>query len=85
MAEALVKIGEVEGKRENSEALNLEACGQLVESVQRLKMLARVLWEMEELDKEERGTLSIMLSNETDNIFMITAVLEARLEGVRHG
>ena len=82
MAEALVKIGEVEGKRENSEALNLEACGQLTESVQRLKMLARVLWEMEDLDKVERGTLSIMLSREADAIFETTEALEARLEGV---
>lgn len=85
MAEAVVKISEAEGKGENLEALNLETCDQLVESVQRLKMLARMLWEFEEMDKVDRGTLSIMLSNEADNIAMNAATIEARLEGVQHG
>jgi hypothetical protein len=38
MAEAVVKISEVEGKYENLETLNLEACGQLTESVQRSRL-----------------------------------------------
>lgn len=85
MAEAVVKISEAEGKGESMEALNLETCDQLIESVQRLKMLARMLWEFEEMDKVDRGTLSIMLSNEADNIAMNAATIEARTEGVLHG
>jgi hypothetical protein len=80
MAEAVVKISEVEGKREN-----LEACDQLTESVQRLKVISRMLWEFEELDKVDRGTVAIMLSREADAIFATTETLEAWLEGVQHG
>jgi hypothetical protein len=44
-----------------------------------------MLWEFEELDKVDRGTVAIMLSREADAIFATTEALEARLEGVNHG
>jgi hypothetical protein len=44
-----------------------------------------MLWEFEELDKVDRGTVAIMISRRPDAIFETTEALEARLEGVQHG
>lgn len=83
MAMSAVKISEVEGKREGWEALNQESIDQLTESVQRIRIIGRMLLEMD-LDKVERGTLAIMLTNESDNIFMSSVALEERMAGVQH-
>ncbi len=51
----------------------------LIESVQRLKLIGRTLWEFETFDKEERGTVAIMLNKEADHIFEVMGSLETRL------
>lgn len=77
MAENAVRIQEVEGKCQ-------ESIDQLTESVQRIKLLSKLLWQVDGLDKVELGTLSIMLSNEADNLNMTTAALELQV-GAHHG
>jgi hypothetical protein len=37
------------------------------------------LWEFETFDKEERGTVAIMLNKEADHIFEVMGSLETRL------
>ncbi|MDO9582703.1 MAG: hypothetical protein Q7J24_06295 [Desulfomicrobium sp.] len=51
----------------------------LLESVNRLKLIGRTLWEFETFDKEERGTVAIMLNKEADHIFEVMGNLETRL------
>lgn len=67
------------------EAKNQESIDLLTESIQRIKLLSKMLWQVDGLDKVELGTLSIMLSNEADNLYMTTATLELRLGEVHHG
>ena len=52
---------------------------ELLESVNRLKIIGRTLWEFETFDKEERGTVAIMLNREADQIFETMENLSARL------
>lgn len=52
---------------------------ELLESVQRLKLIGRTLWEFDGFDKEERGTVAIMLRREADQIFETMSSLETRL------
>ena len=95
MGEAAVKIHEGEGKVEqfiegrscancdsNSktrEKLDQADLDELVETVGRLKLIGRTLWEFETFDKEERGTAALMLNREADQIFEIMENLSARL------
>jgi hypothetical protein len=37
------------------------------------------LWEFEDFDKEERGTVAVMLNKEADHIFAVMGSLECRL------
>jgi hypothetical protein len=41
----------------------------VVENLQRINLVGRMLWELDDLDKVERGSLAIMLKRETDEIF----------------
>ena len=87
MAEVAVLTNGVECKRCENRESNRESrrkCDQadldlLVESVQRLKLIGRTLWEFEDFDKEERGTVAIMLNKEADHIFEVMGSLETRL------
>lgn len=95
MGEAAVKISGVDGKAEryiehrscancdcNSKTrmeLDQKDLDELLESVQRLKLIGRMFWEMDEFSKEELGTASIMLNREADQIFETMENLSARL------
>lgn len=87
MAEVAVLTNGVECKRCANREDNREArrqCDQadldlLLESTQRLKLIGRTLWEFDTFDKEERGTVAIMLNKEVDHIFEIMGSLECRL------
>lgn len=61
------------------EKLDQADLDQLLESVNRLKLIGRTLWEFETFDKEERGTVAIMLNREADQIFETMENLSARL------
>lgn len=56
----------------------------LTESVQRLRLMAKMLWQVDGLDKVELGTLGIMLNNECDNISLQSAALELQIPEVDH-
>ncbi len=61
MAEAAVKITGIEGNQDLLDAVT--------ENLMRIKLAAKMLWEIDELDDVERGSLSIMLNREVDEIF----------------
>jgi hypothetical protein len=67
------------------EAKNQESIDLLTESIQRIKLLSKMLWQVDGLDKVELGTLAVMLSNEADNLYTTTATLELQLAEVHHG
>lgn len=87
MAEVAVLTNGVECKRCENRESNREArrqcdqadLDQLLESVNRIKLIGRTLWEFDSFDKEERGTVAIMLNREADQIFEIMGSLETRL------
>lgn len=87
MAEVAVLANGVECKRCENRESNREArrqcdqadLDQLLESVNRIKLIGRALWELEDFDKEERGTVAIMLNKEADHIFEVMGSLECRL------
>jgi len=56
----------------------------LTESIQRIKLISKMLYQVEELDKVELGTVAIMLSNECDNLYVTSATLELELAEVDH-
>ncbi len=68
-----------ESNRQSRKKLDQNDLGLLLESVQRLTLIGRTLWEFDELDKVERGTISVMLKREADHIFETMCSLEARL------
>ena len=68
-----------ESNRESRRQCDQADLDQLLESVQRLKLIGRTLWEFDSFDKEERGTVAIMLNREADQIFEIMGGLETRL------
>jgi hypothetical protein len=61
------------------EKLDQADLDELLESVNRLKLIGRTLWEFDSFDKEERGTVAIMLRREADQIFETMENLSARL------
>lgn len=65
MAEAAVKITGIEGNQDLLDAVT--------ENLMRIKLAAKMLWEIDELDDVERGSLSILLNREVDEIFNIMA------------
>ena len=67
------------------EAKNQESIDLLTESIQRIKLLSKMLWQVDGMDKVELGTLSVMLSNEADNLYTTTATLELQLAEGHHG
>lgn len=87
MAEEQVLTNGVECKRcanrdENRETrrkCDQEDLDQLLESVNRMKFMGRTLWEFDSFDKEERGTLAIMLQREANHIFELMENLSDRL------
>jgi hypothetical protein len=68
-----------DSNRETRRKVDQEDLDRLLESVNRLKFMGRTLWEFEDFDKEERGTLAIMLRQEADHIFEIMENLSDRL------
>lgn len=68
-----------DSNRETRRKVDQEDLDRLLESVNRLKFMGRTLWEFEDFDKEERGTLGIMLNKEADHLFEIMCNLETRL------
>jgi hypothetical protein len=87
MAEEQVLTNGVECKRCANRESNREArrkCDQedldkLLEITQRLKFIARTMWEMKEFDQVELGTVSLMIGREADDVFEILGSLETRL------
>ncbi len=88
MVEAAIKIEQCQGNRtcencDNNSKIRMELdqkdLDELLESVNRLKLIGRTLWEFETFDKEERGTVAIMLNREADQIFETMENLSARL------
>ncbi len=88
MAETALKIENCVGGRtcancDNNSKTRMELdqkdLDELLESVNRLKLIGRTLWEFEDFDKEERGTVAIMLRREADQIFETMENLSARL------
>jgi lipoate synthase len=88
MAETALKIENCVGGRacancdsnsESREKLDQKDLDELLESVNRLKLIGRTLWEFETFDKEERGTVAIMLNREAEQIFATMENLSARL------
>ena len=51
----------------------------LLETMQRLRLIARTLWEMKGFDEVELGTISLMIGREADDLFEIMGSLETRL------
>lgn len=88
MVEAAIKIEQCIGNRtcancDNNRNLRKDLdqkdLDELLESVNRLKLIGRTLWEFETFDKEERGTVAIMVNREADQIFETMENLSARL------
>jgi len=88
MAETALKIENCVGgrtcancdsNRETRRQCDQADLDQLLESVNRLKLIGRTLWEFETFDKEERGTVAIMLNREADHLFEIMENLSDRL------
>jgi len=95
MGEAAVKIHEGEGKAgqcignrtcancdsnsKTRQKLDQADLDQLLECTGRLKLVGRMSWEMDGFDKEELGTVAIMLNKEADHIFEIMENLSTRL------
>lgn len=65
--------------RETRRQCDQKDLDELLESVNRLKLIGRTLWEFETFDKEERGTVAIMLNKEADHVFEIMENLSDRL------
>jgi hypothetical protein len=66
---------------------NQEALDQLLEVGQRVRLIARTLWCAEDMDivnKHDLGTISIMLTEQMDNLFVTLAALEMRLSEVEN-
>ncbi len=68
-----------DSNRESRRQCDQADLDQLLESVNRIKLIGRTLWEFETFDKEERGTVAIMLNREADHLFEIMGSLECRL------
>jgi hypothetical protein len=68
-----------DSNRESRRKCDQADLDQLLECMGRLKLVGRTLWEFETFDREERGTVAIMLNKEADNIFEIMGSLETRL------
>lgn len=71
-----VNTEEIRASRRQCDQHDLD---QLLESVSRIKLIGRTLWEFDSFDKEERGTLAVMLNREADHIFETMSSLETRL------
>ena len=52
---------------------------ELLECTGRLKLVGRMFWEMDGFDKEELGTVAIILNKEADHIFELMENLSVRL------
>ncbi len=68
-----------ESNRESRRKCDQEDLDLLLESTQRLKFMGRTLWEFDSFDKEERGTLAILINKEADHLFEIMENLSDRL------
>lgn len=52
---------------------------ELTEIMSRLKLIAKMVSQVEDLDDVERGTLARMIGNEADGIFALIETFETRL------
>lgn len=68
-----------ESNRQSRRKLDQNDLNLLSESVQRITLIGRTLWEFDEMNEVERGTISVMLKREADHIFETVCSLEARL------
>lgn len=68
-----------ESNREARRQCDQHDLDEILESVNRLKFIARTLWELDGLDREEKGTVSIMLRTEAEKLFETMCNLETRL------
>ena len=87
MGESAVKISGVECKRCENQTSNSETrrqCDQtdldlILESINRVKLVSKMLWEFDEIDKIERGTISLLLDRECQHMDETRESLECRL------
>lgn len=88
MGEAAVKISGVECKRCENQTSNSETRQKLdqadldliLESINRIKLVSKMLWEFEEMDKIERGTVSLLLDRECAHMEETRESLETRVD-----
>ncbi len=73
------RCANLDSNRETRKKCDQADLDQLLECVGRIKFMGRTLWEFEDFDREERGTLAIMLNKEADHIFEIMGNLSDRL------
>lgn len=78
MAEAALRFTEVEGK--TLKELDQADLDEMLEAIQRIRFVARALWEMDEFDKVETGTISVMLNREADCIAQHMENIEERFD-----
>ena len=67
---------------------NQEALDQLLEVGQRIRLIGKMLWTAEDMgivNKDDLGTVALMLAEQADNLSATLATLELRLAEVQNG
>lgn len=68
-----------DGNSESRQKLDQADLDLILESINRIKLVSKMLWEFDEIDKIERGTISLLLDRECQHMDETRESLECRL------